>query len=152
MNKIISVTRNEYLITTDQSLFNFDAIYDFISKQSYWAAGIPMETLRKSVNNSLSFGIFIGKEQIGFARVITDYATFGYLADVYIDTRFRGNGLSRWLMETILSHPELQGLRRWMLATRDAHGLYEKYGFTSLSKPDRMMEIVRPDLYKQSGD
>ena len=148
MYAVTNVTKENFSITTDQTLFDFDKIYDFISKKSYWAEGIPMETLKRSVANSLSFSLFSGKEQIGFARVVTDFATFGYLADVFIDDKFRGRNLSIWLMETIIAHPELQGLRRWMLATRDAHGLYEKFGFNSLSKPERMMEKVNPSIYK----
>ncbi len=144
----ISVRKGDYLLTTDQAIFDFDKIYEFIAKQSYWAEGIPFSTLKKSVSNSLSFGLFYKESQIGFARVVTDYATFGYLADVFIVPEYRGKGLAHWLMENILSHPELQGLRRWMLATRDAHGLYEKYGFKPLSKPDRMMEITHADIYK----
>ena len=148
MNTAITITRENLTITTDQSLFDFDKIYNFISGKSYWAEGIPMEILKRSVENSLSFGLFCDKEQIGFARVVTDYATFGYLADVFIDEKFRGRGLSLWLMETIFAHADLKGLRRWLLATRDAHGLYEKFGFKGLSKPERMMEIVNADIYK----
>ena len=148
----ISVTNKNYLITTNQQVFNYEKIYDFISNQSYWAAGIPMDILKRSIANSLSFGLFYNGEQIGFARVITDYATFGYLADVFIDPKFRGKGLASWLMETILSHPALPGLRRWMLATRDAHGLYEKYGFTKLLNSERIMEISKPGIYQSSDN
>ncbi|MDB6026181.1 MAG: family N-acetyltransferase [Verrucomicrobiales bacterium] len=118
--------------------------------QSYWATGIPLELVKRSVAGSLCFGIFFRGEQVAFARVISDRATFAYLADVYVLEEHRGQGLADWLMTTIVAHPELQGLRRFMLATRDAHGLYAKYGFTPTAKPEALMEIVKPDLYLRS--
>ncbi|MBA3790812.1 MAG: GNAT family N-acetyltransferase [Rubrobacter sp.] len=131
--------RGEYLISTDRSGLDLDVVHDFL-KRSYWAAGIPDEVVRRSVEGSLAFGVYRGEEQIGFARVVTDHATFAYLADVFILEPHRGLGLGRWLTEVILSHPELQGIRRWMLATRDAHGLYREYGFTELELPGIFME------------
>lgn len=122
-------------------------IHDYLSNHSYWAKGIPFETVTRSIENSLCFGVYNGNSQIGFARVISDKATFAYLADVFILEKFRGLGLSKKLIETILGHKELQGLRRWMLGTFDAHGLYSKYGFKALSQPDRFMELRSPEAY-----
>jgi GNAT superfamily N-acetyltransferase len=118
-------------------------------RQSYWAEGIPIEIVKRSIENSLCFGVYKTSQQIGFARLVTDYATFAYLADVFILESFRGQGLSKWLMETIVSHPDLQGLRRWMLATRDAHELYRKYGFTAIASPERWMERHFPEVYRE---
>jgi len=115
---------------------------------SFWAASIPLETVRRSLAHSLPFGIYKGEQQVGFARVITDYATFAYLGDVFVLEAFRRQGLSKWLMEVIVTYPELQGLRRWILLTKDAHELYRQYGFTSVYTPERYMEHVFPDAYK----
>ncbi|EJC1211831.1 GNAT family N-acetyltransferase [Vibrio parahaemolyticus] len=136
-------------ISTDINRLNFEVIHDFISR-SYWAAGIPKETLEKAISNSFCFGIYdsIG-HQVGFARLITDKATFAYLADVFIIESQRGKGLSKWLVETIVSHPELQGLRRMVLATSDAHGLYAQYGFKPIENPDILMQIWRPNIYRK---
>ena len=139
-----------YSITTDTTFFNLEYIHNFLS-HSYWAEGIPLETVQRSIENSLCFGVFHLGRQIGFARMITDKATFAYLADVFIDETYRGKGLSKWLMEEMLSHPELQGLRRMMLATRDAHGLYKQYGFVPLTFTDRWMQIHQPDIYKKEA-
>jgi len=127
-------SRGEYLISTNDSRLDFAIVYGFL-KGSYGAVGIPEEVARHSMENSLVFGVYRGEEQAGFARVVTDPATFAYLADVFIVEAHRGMGLGKWLMQVILSHPELQGTRRWMLATRDAHGLYREYGFTALGDP-----------------
>ncbi len=135
-------------MTTDKGRLDLEMIHGFL-RTSYWAAGIPAEVVRRSVENSLTFGLFRGDEQVGFARVVTDYATFAYLADVFVLEGHRGRGLSRWLMEVVLSHPDLQGLRRWMLATADAHGLYERYGFAALKAPEIFMERHDPDVYKR---
>ena len=140
--------REGYSITTDTTFFNLEYIHNFLT-HSYWAEGIPIETVRRSVENSLCFGVFHLGRQIGFARMITDKATFAYLADVFIDEAYRGQGLSKWLMEEILKHPDLQGLRRMMLATRDAHGLYTQFGFVPLTNTDRWMHIHQPDVYKK---
>ena len=140
------VKRGEYEITTDKGKLDFDVIHGFLS-QSYWSSGIPMDTVKKAAQNAVTFGIYHGKQQVGYARVITDFTTFAYLADVFIVENERGKGLSKWLVETILAAPFLQGLRRWMLATRDAHGLYQQYGFTPLENPDIFMQVNRPDIY-----
>ena len=140
--------REGFAITTETSFFNVEFIHAFLSK-SYWAENIPLETVQQSIDNSLCFGVFHLGRQIGFARVITDKTTFGYLADVFIDEAYRGQGLSKWLMEEIMAYPDLQGLRRMMLATRDAHGLYAKFGFTAITNPERWMQIHQPDIYKQ---
>lgn len=121
-------------------------VHEFL-RRSYWAQNIPSETVRRSIENSLCFGLFKAEKQIGFARVVTDYATFAYLCDVFVIEEFRGRGMSKWLMETILAHPELQNLRRWLLATKDAHGLYGQFGFTALDAPEVFMERHAPDVY-----
>jgi GNAT superfamily N-acetyltransferase len=119
-----------------------------LSEHSYWARSIPRETFEKSVRNSLCFGLFHGNRQVGFARVISDYATLAYLADVFILPAYRGRGLAKWLTECIVSHPDLQNLRRWILVTQDAHGLYRKCGFTPLARPESYMEMHNPGVYK----
>lgn len=123
-------------------------IHQFLAS-SYWAREIPLELVRKSIENSLCFGIYEGNQQVAFARVITDYATFGYVSDVFVVPAHRGRGLSKWLIEEIRAHPELQVLRRWHLLTGDAHGLYKQFGFTELSKPEMHMEITIPDAYRR---
>lgn len=139
--------QGSFLISTDTAKIDVSFVHRFLSETSYWAKNIPFEVVQTSIQNSLCFGVYDGAASIGFARVITDKATFGYLADVFILEFYRGQGLSKWLMETILEHPELQGFRRWILATADAHGLYEQYGFTALAKPDRWMEKHNPEVY-----
>lgn len=131
--------RGAYLVTTDKGRLDLSLVHSFL-KTSYWAGGIPAEVVRRSVKNSLTFGLFRDDEQVGFARVVTDYATFAYLADVFVLEPHRGQGLGKWMMEVVFSYPELQDLRRWMLATRDAHGLYRKYGFAELEEPQIFME------------
>ena len=131
--------RGEYLISTDRSLLDLRVIHDYL-KESYWAAGVPEDVVRRSIENSLCFGVYRDEEQAGFARVVTDRATFAYLADVFVLEGHRGRGLGKWLVEVILAHPDLQGLRRWMLATRDAHELYRRYGFDELGRPGIFME------------
>lgn len=139
----------EFVVTTDSGWIDEDLIHQFLT-QSYWAAGIPRDVVARSIRNSLCFAVMQGSNQVGFARVITDYATYAYVADVFILESHRGRGLSKFLMECIVSHPQLQGLRRWTLATRDAHGLYAKFGFTPLKSPDRFMELHNPDVYKKT--
>jgi len=139
--------RGEYSISTDKGRLDVAVIHGFLT-MSYWAAGVPMDVVKRSIEHSLAFGVYKEDQQVGFARVITDYATFAYLGDVFILEPFRGRGLSKWLMEVIVGHPELQGLRRWMLLTRDAHVLYRKVGFTEPSNPERYMEMHFPDVYK----
>ena len=131
--------RDEYLISTERSILDLGIVYGYL-KTSYWAAGVPEDVVRRSVENSLCFGVYSGEEQVGFARVVTDRATFAYLAYVFVLEAHRGQGLGKWLVEVILSHPDLQGLRRWMLATRDAHDLYRRYAFTELARPAIFME------------
>lgn len=142
------VQQGSFLISTDPAKIDVVFVHRFLSETSYWAKNIPFDVVQTSIENSLCFGVYDGAQIIGFARVITDKATFGYLADVFILESYRGQGLSKWLMETILEHPELQGFRRWVLATADAHGLYEQYGFTPLAKPDRWMEKHNPEVYR----
>ncbi|HVY37063.1 MAG TPA: GNAT family N-acetyltransferase [Polyangia bacterium] len=138
--------RSPYSISTDPARLDLDAVWGWL-RESYWSPGIPRETVARAIRHSIPFGVFEGPRQVGFARVITDRATFAYLADVYVDPASRGRGLSAWLMEVIVAHPELQGLRRWVLATRDAHGLYARFGFRLLARPELFMEIHRPDVY-----
>ena len=144
----MTIQREEFTISTDKEKLDIYCIHSFLS-QTYWAENIPREVVVKSIQGSMCFGVYHQEKQVGFARMITDQATFAYLADVFILPSYRGKGLSKWLVETILSHPELQGLRRIMLATRDAHGLYKQYGFTPLSIPERWMNIHFLDVYKK---
>jgi GNAT superfamily N-acetyltransferase len=133
-----------FSISNDHGLLDFEVIYKYLSEDSYWAKGIDAERVRKAIENSMCFGVYKQNEQIGLARVITDEATFAYICDVFILEEFRGQGLSKWLIQSIIEHPDLQGLRRWSLATLDAHGLYSQFGFTQISRPERWMEIYRP--------
>jgi GNAT superfamily N-acetyltransferase len=138
--------RDGYVISTDRSRFNIDLIHDFLSKTSYWAIDRARDVVERSIDNSLSFGVYKGNDQVGFARVVTDYATFAWIADVFVLPEHRGLGLSKWLMDVMLSHAQLQGFRRWVLATKDAHGLYERYGFIPLHRPERWMERPDPNM------
>lgn len=132
--------KKNFLISTDKSKLDLKIIHNFISN-SYWAKNRSLKTMKKAIDNSLCFGVYYGKKQVGFARVITDFTTFAYLADVFIIEEFRGKGLSKWLMNVILNYDSLKNLKRWFLATKDAHGLYEKFGFTKLKEPDKLMEM-----------
>jgi GNAT superfamily N-acetyltransferase len=136
----------EYEISTDKQRLDVAIIHDFLAR-SYWAAGIPRSVVEKAIQHSLCFGVYLGSDQVGFARVITDFATFAYLADVFILPEHRGRGLSKALVQKILSHPELQGLRRILLATKDAHELYRKFGFGPFQSPERLMSIYNPNVY-----
>lgn len=138
--------RDGIIISDDSARLDLALIHGYLA-QSYWAEGIPLETVRASIANSLAFGIYRDSRQVGFARVITDRATFAYLADVFVVEAERGQGLARWLMQVIMGHPDLQGLRRWMLATRGAHALYAKFGFEPPANPENLMQIVVPDIY-----
>jgi len=138
--------RGEYTISADPARLDVEAIHGYLTR-SYWAENIPIEIVRRSLQYSVTFGIFRGDTLAGFGRVVTDRATFGYLGDVFVLERHRGKGLSKWLMECVLAHPELQGFRRWVLLTRDAHGLYRQFGFQGLAKPDRYMERWEPGIY-----
>jgi len=132
--------RGDYVISTDPARLDIAMIHKYLSGSAYWAMGRPLEVVRRSIQNSLPFGVYCGPVQIGFARVITDYATFAWLADVFVLPEFRGHGLGKWLIGVIVAHPRLPGLRRWVLATQDAHGLYAQYGFTPLHIPELFME------------
>jgi len=138
--------RDGYVISTDRSRLNIALIHDFLSKTSYWAIDRARDVVERSIDNSLSFGVYKGNDQVGFARVVTDYATFAWIADVFVLPEHRGQGLSKWLMDVMLSHSQLQGFRRWVLATKDAHGLYEHYGFIPLHRPERWMERPDPNM------
>src|SRR3954454_9179705 len=140
-------TRDVFTVSDDPSRLDRGVIERFLAQHSYWAKKIPSATLDKSLRNSLCFTLLEGERQIGFARVVSDRATLAYLADVFVLPEFRGRGLAKWLLTCVLEHPELQGLRRWVLGTRDAHGLYRKLGFTPLAKPDIFMERHEPNVY-----
>ena len=144
------VYRDDFMISTDPGRLNIGFVHAFLSMESHWAKGIPLATVQRSIEHSLCFGVFAAGEQIGFARVISDFATIAYLGDVFITKSYRGRGLSQWLMEAILLHPGLQGMRRWILVTADAHGLYEKYGFRKLKSPEQYMELLNPNVYAQN--
>ena len=141
--------KEKYSISTDRSLLDIDVIFNYLSLESYWAKGIPREVVEKSITHSLCFGLYYEQQQIGFARLVTDEATFAYLADVFVLESHRGKGLSKWLMEIIHAHPGLQGLRRWVLGTRDAHALYEKFGWTVFDEDlrKRFMQKHSKDVY-----
>ena len=139
----------EYFVSTDKSKIDIEYVHNFL-RTSYWAENISFDVVKRAINGSLCFSVFHLDKQVGFARVITDTATFAYLADVFIDPNYRGKGLSKLLMKTILKYPELQGLRRFMLATKDAHGLYEQFSFKPITNPERFMVIHKPDIYKEN--
>jgi len=142
--------RAPYSISTDPDRLDVDAIWGWL-RESYWTPGIPRAAVERGIRHSIAFGIYEGARQVGFARVITDRTSFAYLADVFVDPAARGRGLSSWLMEVIAAHPDLQGLRRFMLATRDAHGLYARHGFRPLAHPEYFMEIHWPGRYPVGG-
>jgi len=150
-----SCRRGSYEISTDPGRLDVAFIHQFLSESSYWATGRPIEVVRRSIEHSLPFGIYWNGTPAGFARVITDYATFAWIADVFVVPEHRGRGLSKWLMEVILAHPRLQGFRRWVLATKDAQGLYAKFGFEPLLRPERWMEragvgvVESPDYWRR---
>jgi GNAT superfamily N-acetyltransferase len=137
---------SDYEISTDRARLDVDAIHAFLT-QSYWSPGIPRATVERAIANSLCFGAFWQGQQVGFARVVTDKTTFAYLCDVYVLDAHRGRGLAQQMMTLVVQHPDLQGLRRMMLATRDAHGLYAKFGFKPLAAPDLIMELHKPNVY-----
>lgn len=137
----------DFTISTDKSRLDVPLIHQYLSESSYWAQNIPLVTVQRSIDYSLCFGVYDQDAQIGFARVITDQATFAYLADVFVLPDYRGQGVSKQLVETISQWPDLQGLRRWVLATLDAHALYEKFGFTPLSHPERFMQRLLIETY-----
>ncbi len=142
--------QEEFHISTDKSLLDLELIHHFL-QDAYWSKNIPIDIVEKSIENSVCFGVYNAAEQIGFARVVTDFATFAYLGDVFILEPFQGLGLAKWLMKTIMAYPDLSGLRRWMLVTKDAQLFYEKFGFVQLKYPDYLMEISDPDIYSREN-
>jgi GNAT superfamily N-acetyltransferase len=143
------IQKGDYLVSDDKQKIDLTFVHEYLSKESYWAQNIPVDVVTRSIENSISYGVYHSGKQVGFARVVTDKATFAYLADVFIIESYRGKGLSRMLLECIHAHPDVQGLRRWMLGTRDAHGLYTKFGWTPIPYPDRFMQLHFPDVYKK---
>ena len=139
--------RDGFVISTDVDRLQVDVIQRFLAEESYWARSRTLEQTQRAIANSICFGLYDRDEQIGFARVVTDRATFAYLGDVFVLDQYRGSGLGKWLMETVISHPDVQDLRRWILATRDAHELYRRFGFDGLTFPHRWMERAAPDAY-----
>lgn len=137
---IYELSRDGFVVSTDHSRLDIDYIHEFLSERSYWAKGIARDVVEKAIANSLPFGLFDGDRQIGFARAITDYAWYAYIADVFVDEAYRGRGLGKLIIEAVTSYPELQGLGRMMLGTDDAHGLYRQFGFENVAQPERWME------------
>lgn len=146
--KIREANRNDFSISTDNDKLDITSIHKFLSNETDWAYGIPIQKVKKSIENSLNFGLYHKNKQIGFARIISDYSTIAYLGDVYILKEYRGKGLSKWLMNEITEHPNLQGLRRWILLTDTAEWLYKKFGFTKIPNPEVYMEKHNPKVYK----
>lgn len=145
---LIEHHRGEYVVSTDPARLDLDVIHEFLTN-CYWAKGIPRDVVARSIEHSLCFGIYDGTgAQVGFARVVSDFATVAYLGDVFVLESHRGRGLSKWVMECIVQHPALQGLRRWILLTRDAHGLYSQFGFTPVKSPERYMELHNASVYE----
>lgn len=145
---VIELCKDHFLLSTDPERLDLALIHGFLA-ESYWAKGIPREMVARSIANSLCFGIYSDGQQVAFARVISDFATYAYVADVFVLVPFRGRGLGKWMMESILQHPGLQRLRRWSLVTQDAHGLYAQFGFTALPRPERYMERYDEDVYQR---
>ena len=141
----------EYEISTDAHRLNVGVVHKFLAEDSYWSPGIPRATVERAIQNSLCFGVFHRAKQIGFARVVTDKSTFALLADLFILEAHRGKGLSKWLMRCVVGHEDLQGLRRLLLLTSDAHGLYRQFGFQELGNPSRFMEVLRQDIYRSAS-
>ena len=146
----MQIHNDEYTLSTDKSRLDLPSIHGFLSTQAYWCLNIPFATVKQSVENSFCFGVYQGDRQVGFARVITDFATIAYLGDVFILQEHRGKGLSKRLIAEIMTHPDLQGMRRWILLTGDAHELYRQYGWKPIANPNLYMEVANPDVYKTS--
>jgi GNAT superfamily N-acetyltransferase len=147
-NRIVEHRRGEFLVSTDPARLDVDVIHNFLTN-CYWAKGVPRETVARSIEHALSFGVYDGSgAQVAFARVISDFATVAYIGDVFVLESHRGHGLGKWMMQSIMQHPALQGLRRWILTTRDAHGLYSQVGFTPVKFPERYMELHDPHVYE----
>lgn len=144
-------TRGEYEISDDPARVDVAAVHDFLTNDAYWSPGIPLDVVRRAIAGSMIFGLYRGSEQVGFTRVVTDRATFAWICDVYVLDAHRGHGLGKWLIETVKAHPDLQGLRRWLLATRDAQGLYAQFGFVP-SDPGKLMEIRDIDIYRRQRE
>ena len=147
-SQLVEVHFDEFLISTDSEKLDISAIHDYLSNHSYWAKGIPLKTVKKAIQNSLNFGLYHQNRQIGFARIISDLSTVAYLGDVYLLEGYRGQGLSSRLMDVVMSHPDLQGLRRWILLTSSADWLYQKYGFQKVARPEIYMELHNPNAYQ----
>ena len=145
----ITIYKGEFCISTNKEKLDVDAIHDFLSTKAYWCLNIPRDKVQISIHNSVCFGVYEDKKQIGFARVITDFATIAYLGDVYVLEEYRGLGLSKWLMEIVMNHPNLQGLRRWILLTGDAHELYRKFGWTDIMDATKWMELHNKNVYSK---
>jgi N-acetylglutamate synthase-like GNAT family acetyltransferase len=142
MPQMIETQHGQFTISTDPNRLDIDAICDFLSR-AYWANTRPRERTERALKNSLVFGVYEGDKQIGMARVVSDYSIFAYLCDVFIDEDYRGHGLGKWLIQTIMEHPDLKEMRRWVLVTSDAHGLYKQYGFTTIEDPEHWMQLFR---------
>ncbi len=151
-NLIEEYQKGEFLLSSDPDKLDLDMIHGYLSKHSYWAQNIPSIVVERSLKNSLSFGLYHKKKQIGLVRVITDRATFAYLADTFVIDEYQGKGLGTWMIETVIKSSELQGLRRWQLSTRDAHDFYQKFGFHALEYPDRHMTIKNHNVYKKNSN
>lgn len=151
-NSYYEATKDIFLISTNSGLVDVAMVHQYLSEESYWAKNIPLATVQKSINHSLCFSMYDGSKQIGFARLITDMTTFAYLCDVFIIKVYSRKGLGKWLLQTIHAHPELQGLRRWMLGTKDAHGLYAQFGWEPLPEElcKRFMQLYKPEVYSNS--
>ena len=147
----MSGPRHEYRISTDVSRFDIDAIHAFLSREAYWSLGIPRDVVARALANSVAAGAFSGEHQVGLARVVTDKATFAWLCDVFVLEAHRGRGVAQRMLSALREHPDLQGLRRWVLATRDAHELYKRCGFVQLANPERWMAINDPEVYARRG-
>ncbi|MBV8137010.1 MAG: GNAT family N-acetyltransferase [Deltaproteobacteria bacterium] len=150
MARLVERTFDDYLVSTDPDRLDVGVVHDFLHG-SYWAEGIPRDIVERAIRNSLCFGVYHRNQQIGFARVVSDYATFAYIADVFVLAPWRGRGIAKALMVEIVHHPDLQRLRRWLLGTKDAHGLYQRYGFTAPQFPERHMERTDPGIYLRMG-
>lgn len=146
------MTVGEYVISDEQELLQLEVIHHYLCNESYWAAGIPFATVKQAVEHSLNIGVYLQQQQVGFARLVTDYTTFAWLCDVFVLEAHRGKGLSKAMMQFIMNHPRLQGLRSILLGTRDAHGLYTQFGFAPLPEPSRFLGIRRPDIYLQQQE
>jgi len=145
--KDLIVYKDGFCISTEKTKLDLETIHQFLSTQAYWCRNIPFSIVEKAASHSLTFGLYYIDQQIGYARIISDFSTVAYLADVFVLPAFRGQGLSKWLMQTIMNHPELQGLRRWILLTGDAHGLYKQFGWAAPANPEKWMEVHNKEVY-----